>query len=192
MKKEKQRGTEEKNHKEVETTAMIAMGVVLLVAGVKQGLTTLVEQWRALVFLFLNLLLLTIFFTSTIRSNKSTKTKSNKEEGDEINVKKNKKMKQSCSSSGSTSWPMQVEELFKIEESVVMLTHHHHEKDESVAVVDDNVHDIVVDEPQLVQSKEELNARVESFIMMFRQQLALDAMERSTTRRHSFSSIASK
>ncbi|KAF5206084.1 hypothetical protein FRX31_004327, partial [Thalictrum thalictroides] len=86
MKKEKQSGTEEKSHKEVETTtAMVAVGVVLLIAGMKQGLTTLVEQWRALVFLFLNLLLLTIFFTSTIHFNKPTETKSNEEEGDEIN-----------------------------------------------------------------------------------------------------------
>ncbi|KAF9624690.1 hypothetical protein IFM89_012983 [Coptis chinensis] len=137
------------NQKEVET-AMVALGVVLLIAGVKHGLTTLVEQWPK-------------------TSNTSTNTEK-KEKG-----KKNVESKR-CSSS---TWPVQVEDLFKIEETVPMLPHEDERNDIVVVDSDD------IDEPEV--SKEELNARVESFIMTFRQQLALDAKER----RQAFSSVAS-
>ncbi|KAF9623224.1 hypothetical protein IFM89_000713 [Coptis chinensis] len=163
------------NQKEVET-AMVALGVVLLIAGVKHGLTTLVEQWRALVFLLLNLLLLSILFTS-IRFN-STKAKTSNTSTNTEKKEKGKKNVESKRCSSST-WPVQVEDLFKIEETVPMLPHEDERNDIVVVDSDD------IDEPEV--SKEELNARVESFIMMFRQQLALDAKER----RQAFSSVAS-
>ncbi|KAL5722410.1 hypothetical protein ACHQM5_005934 [Ranunculus cassubicifolius] len=165
------------NQKEMET-AMVAVGVVLVIAGVKHGLTNLVEQWRAMMFLCLNLLLLTILLTShhtNSPKNRVHNTSKPIKKTGRMNVK-SKKMKRKCSGgtgtgmTTTTSWPLQVEDIFKVEETHVFVAPEMAKTE--VIVAHDDIED--VDETQNV-SKEELNARVESFILMFRQQLALDA-----------------
>lgn len=144
-KKSKKRVTKEEKHEELEM-ALMAAGAFLLVVGLKHALGALLEQWRALVFLLLNLVLLSILFTSMRSDSENRKDK----KGTQTNKKE---MKRKCKRSAP------VEEL-------------HHYCSSGDAMFEECVED---DE----ESTEELNKKVEAFIVTFRQQLALDAKGRS-------------
>ncbi|XP_010255572.1 PREDICTED: uncharacterized protein LOC104596200 [Nelumbo nucifera] len=147
---------------------LVTLGTVLLVAGLKHAMTSLLEQWRALVFLLLNLVLLSILFMSIPSSSASfnhkdySAEKSTTPDGNDTQsqiITNNGKSKEQC-----TDHPAPAEEDLhnNIDDAEdVMLTE----------PVDDD--DDGEGNPRL--TKEELNARVEAFILMFRQQLALDA-----------------
>ncbi|KAK9119565.1 hypothetical protein Scep_017658 [Stephania cephalantha] len=136
--------------------AVIAISIAILMAGVKHAVASMLQQWRALVFLLLNLLLLAILFTSIKHQprNKEVETVDNDKK---IEKKAAKRKKSKC------EWFDPVEEMALPSE-------------ESVCSDDECVENGGCDQPCL--SKEELNAKVEAFIVMFRQQLASDAQRR--------------
>ncbi|XP_021297727.1 uncharacterized protein LOC110426753 [Herrania umbratica] len=138
-------------------TALFTAGLLLLMVCFKRDLPLfLVEQWRAWVFLVLNLVLLAIFFTSVnpITSTQNPESKNNDEE--------TKKQSRHCKLSNEVEACKQdpVESNKRSNEAEGKL--------EKEAAVEQNN-----ELPKL--SKEELNERVEAFIAMFRQHLAADA-----------------
>ncbi|OMO79105.1 hypothetical protein CCACVL1_13914 [Corchorus capsularis] len=129
---------------------LFTVGMLLLMVCLKIALLLfLVEQWRAWVFLVLNIVLLAIFFTSSSTQSQESKGEMKKRGNcrlpiDEVEAKKRK---------NESSDDIDEE---KVEEKV--------EEEKN-----NEAHD------PLKLSKEELNERVEAFIAMFRQQLASDA-----------------
>ncbi|XP_017974782.1 PREDICTED: uncharacterized protein LOC18601377 [Theobroma cacao] len=145
------------NANESVNTALFTAGLLLLMVCFKRDLPLfLVEQWRAWVFLVLNLVLLAIFLTSVnpITSTQNPESKNNDEE--------TKKQSGDCKSSNEVEACKQdpVESNKRSNEAEGKL--------EKEAAVEQNN-----ELPKL--SKEELNERVEAFIAMFRQHLASDA-----------------
>ncbi|XWS44250.1 hypothetical protein CRYUN_Cryun15aG0028200 [Craigia yunnanensis] len=129
------------NGNENVNTSLFTAGIVLLLVCLKRALLLfLVEQWRAWVFLVLNIVVLAIFFTSMNKNDEEMKKK--KGNCNEVEAWKEKEMLKSKRSNAEAEEKLEKE----IEEKVEL--------------------------PKL--SKEELNERVEAFIAMFRQQLALD------------------
>ena len=131
-------------------TALFTAGIVLLLLCLKRALLLfLVEQWRAWVFLVLNIVLLAIFFTSM-------NPNSSQISHQEISMKNGSKV-EAC----KEDQLLKSKKRSKTEEAEEKL-------EKEVVVEEENG-----EPPKL--SKEELNERVEAFIAMFRQHLALDA-----------------
>ncbi|XWS30306.1 hypothetical protein CRYUN_Cryun24cG0105900 [Craigia yunnanensis] len=152
-----QRGT---NGNENVNTALFTAGIVLLLVCLKRTLLLfLVEQWRAWVFLVLNIVLLAIFFTSM-------NPNSSQISHQEISMKNDEEMKKKRGN-GNEIEACKEDQLLKSKKR--SQTEKAEEKLEKEVVVEEEK----VEPPKL--SKDELNERVEAFIAMFRQHLALDA-----------------
>lgn len=133
------------------------MHMVLLTAGASVSvlMVFLMEQWRAWVFIVLNLVLLAILFTSvSSTSGENQECNSGDGEADRVPVKVEKKETRQC------RWPPA-----QVDQEVLK------ECDEEWFEVEDKMEEEEV--PKL--SKEALNERVEAFILMFRQHLVSDA-----------------
>lgn len=155
---------------------LFAAGTALLMACLKRALMVfLLERWRAWVFLFLNLVLLAILFTSYFSTSKLAQ-KSDCAEVLKIEKKRQKQRQcrcwseqavvescrdcqQKCWRSSSTSGGN--ESSACAEEEDMEVNHPNAYKEEDMEA------------PKL--SKEELNERAEAFIVMFRQHLVSDA-----------------
>ncbi|XP_023512615.1 uncharacterized protein LOC111777308 [Cucurbita pepo subsp. pepo] len=143
-------GCRESKQGEVEDKDCISRGVLsagttlLMAACLKRAVVLffLVEQWRIWVFLALNLILVTIFFTSSPASYGESQTPE---------PMKKKKIR--------SSEPEKVEEV-EIKQQ---------EMDKEEECEEDE------EEEEIGLSKEELNERVEAFIVMFKKQLISDA-----------------
>nr|XP_011466256.1 PREDICTED: uncharacterized protein LOC105352042 [Fragaria vesca subsp. vesca] len=135
------------------------MHMVLLTAGASASvlMVFLMEQWRAWVFIVLNLVLLAILFTSvSSTSDDHQECKNNDDEADRVPVKvEMKKETRQC------RWPPA-----QVDQEVVK----EWEEEEWFEIEDKPEEEEV---PKL--SKEALNERVEAFIVMFRQHLVSDA-----------------
>ncbi|KAM5581515.1 hypothetical protein ABKV19_010644 [Rosa sericea] len=135
------------------------MHMVLLTAGASVSvlMVFLMEQWRAWVFIVLNLVLLAILFTSvSSTSDENQERKNSKDEADRVPVKVEiKKEMRQC------RWPPA-----QVDQEVVKEC-----DEEEWFEVEDKPEEEEV--PKL--SKEALNERVEAFIVMFRQHLVSDA-----------------
>ncbi|KAL0014183.1 hypothetical protein SO802_001252 [Lithocarpus litseifolius] len=163
-----ERVIEERDHEDGSTghTILFSAGTLaLLMACVKCAMPNLlVEQWRAWVFLVLNLVLLAILFTSTRSeeaSNETQQCKNNVAMKDE----RNKKNKSHCCTGSAPEVEECTIECKEIVHSEKIISGGNNEPEEKVE--DD------AEIPRL--SKEELNERVETFIAMFRQHLVSDA-----------------
>lgn len=133
------------------------MHMVLLTAGASVSvlMVFLMEQWRAWVFIVLNLVLLAILFTSvSSTSSENQECNSGNGEVDRVPVKVERKETRQC------RWPPA-----QVDQEVLK------ECDEEWFEVEDKMEEEEV--PKL--SKEALNERVEAFILMFRQHLVSDA-----------------
>ncbi|XVF58171.1 hypothetical protein PTKIN_Ptkin07bG0042000 [Pterospermum kingtungense] len=133
------------------STALFTAGIVLLLVCLKRALLLfLVEQWRAWVFLVLNIVVLAIFFTSMKK--KDDEQEMEKKEGNCNEV-------EACK-----------EELILKSEKITSNV----AEDEEIKLEKDQkvVEENNIEAPKL--SKEELNERVEAFISMFRQHLVMD------------------
>ncbi|KAK4281051.1 hypothetical protein QN277_012591 [Acacia crassicarpa] len=147
-------------------TIVFTAGTVLLMVCLKRFL---VEQWRAWVFLVLNLILLAILFMS-LRPRSSANEGVNAEEVKNGKTKKKNKASEFCEEIiedakdcyGEQCWTSDFQNVERGE----------NKEEEEVVVVAEAAEDEV---PPL--SKEELNERVEAFITMFRQHLASDARQ---------------
>lgn len=140
--------------------ALLSAGTVLLIAAClkKAVVLFLVEQWRIWVFLVLNLILVAIFFTSSPASCREIQTH------EPICKIKQKKIKNRESK--------EAEKVEKVEiKQEQMNTEEQIEEEE---------------EEEIGLSKEELNERVEAFIVMFKKQLISDA-RKGGNRRNQFS-----
>ena len=161
---------------------LFTAGIALLMACFKRALMVfLLEEWRLWVFLFLNLVLLSILFTSTLSTPKEESKESKRDNGVDQELKKNhversKKIKGQSSSKEEEQVTLLEREDNKSEDlcdkkiSGAMLS------SKSSGGVDVKVsckEDDQMEAPRL--SKEELNERAEAFIVMFRQHLVLDA-----------------
>ncbi|XVF16510.1 hypothetical protein REPUB_Repub10bG0037300 [Reevesia pubescens] len=137
-------------------TALFTAGIVLLMVCLKRAsLLFLIEQWRAWVFLVLNIVVLAIFFTSM---NPNSTQISDQEISKKNEEEMKKKKRGNCN---------EVVEACK-EDHKVLKSKKRSKTDQEAEEKEENM-----ESPKL--SKEELNERVEAFITMFRQHLALDA-----------------
>lgn len=157
-------------------TVLFTAGILaVLMACLRRAvMVLLLEQWRAWVFLVLNLVLLAILFTSSF--NQTQECSSNEKIGSE-----SKKRRKQCRRSSASDWDDQepaacTEEEMEAPGSI---------KEEDMETLVGPYKEEDMEAPRL--SKEELNERVEAFIVMFRQHLVLDAMRgSSTTGKHLF------
>ncbi|XP_022134128.1 coiled-coil domain-containing glutamate-rich protein 1 [Momordica charantia] len=140
-------------------TVLLSAGTALLMAAcLKRAVVLfLVEQWRVWVFLVLNLIVVAIFFTSS---------PSNYRESQDPSVgKKQKKIKD--------------RECKVAEEKVEKVEAKPQEMDKEEEIEEEEIEEEEEEEEEedadVGLSKEELNERVEAFIVMFKQQLILDA-----------------
>ncbi|XVE68028.1 hypothetical protein DITRI_Ditri09bG0035300 [Diplodiscus trichospermus] len=159
-----QRGNENENVK----TALFTAGMVLLLVCLKRALLFfLVEQWRAWVFLVLNIVLLAIFFTSVNPNSSqiSHQETSKKNDGEDMKKKGgNCNEVEACNEDHQHLPKTQKRSKTAAEEKL---------EEEMVVEEEEEEEEENVEAPKM--SKEELNERVEAFIAMFRQHLAVDA-----------------
>ncbi|KAG8482805.1 hypothetical protein CXB51_023971 [Gossypium anomalum] len=150
--------------KENVNTALFTAGIAVLLVCLKRALLLfLVQQWRAWVFLVLNLVLLAIFFTSmTPNSSQISQQEMNKNEEEMKKKRGNFNEAKACTEDHQVSNSKQISKSKEVEDLV-----------EKEVVVEEEEEEENIETLKL--SKEELNERVEAFIAMFRQQLALDA-----------------
>ncbi|XP_020229637.1 uncharacterized protein LOC109810563 [Cajanus cajan] len=152
-------------------TIVFTAGTFLLMVCLKHFL---VEQWRAWVFLILNVILLAILFMSMRPSESSVEEvkSENKEKkrpsgGSQENEEgKECYMKQCCSTSSKN---------YVHVENEIIEENDNHDEDEDEDEEEEHVQ---------VLSKEELNERVEAFITMFRQHLISDVKQAENFRLH--------
>lgn len=170
-------------------TALLTAVVVLSMACLKHfsSVSYLIEQWRSLVFLLLNVVLLAVYFTSTRPISGETHHDFKTRRGGRLRMVRGKKMKKTkktkmvveraCSDQDF----LVVEPKEVIKECVVEETKRVcPEFEEAVkdCVFHKKAMDFVGDEDEFEPgrlSNEELNERVEAFITTFRQHLVLDA-----------------
>ncbi|KAG6578611.1 hypothetical protein SDJN03_23059, partial [Cucurbita argyrosperma subsp. sororia] len=142
-------------------TALLSAGTALLMAAcLKRAVVLfLVEQWRIWVFLLLNLILVAIFFTSSPSSPSSYSESQTQEANAKIKQKKieNRECKEA-------------EKVEKLE-----IKHQEREKEEEEEEELPEEEEEEEEEEEIGLSKEELNERVEAFIVMFKKQLISDA-----------------
>ncbi|XVF60432.1 hypothetical protein PTKIN_Ptkin08bG0045500 [Pterospermum kingtungense] len=153
------------NGNENVNTALFTAGIVLFLVCLKRALLLfLIEQWRAWVFLVLNLVLLAIFFTSM---NPNSRQISHQETSE----KKDEEMKKKRGNFDKVEACKEDDELLMINSKKRSKSSEAEEKlEKEVMVVE--LEEEKMEPPKL--SKEELNERVEAFIAMFRRHLALD------------------
>ncbi|KAF7819651.1 putative transmembrane protein [Senna tora] len=158
--REYEREAKETEHEEDTIhTIVFTAGTVLLMVCLKRFL---VEQWRAWVFLILNLILLAILFMSM-------RPRSSANEGIVEEVKNDKtKMKKRASECSQEIEERKKDCCYKEQCWTSEFQNEGDEKEEEEVEVEEAV-------PRL--SKEELNERVEAFITMFRQHLVSDARQ---------------
>ncbi|MBA0712401.1 hypothetical protein Golax_011505 [Gossypium laxum] len=151
--------------KENVNTALFTAGIAVLLVCLKRALLLfLVQQWRAWVFLVLNLVLLAIFFTSmTPNSSQISQQEMNKNEEEMKKKRGNFNEAEACTEDHQVSNSKQISKSEEVEDLV----------EKEVVVEEEEEEEENIEALKL--SKEELNERVEAFIAMFRQQLALDA-----------------
>ncbi|KAI4347647.1 hypothetical protein L6164_008439 [Bauhinia variegata] len=159
-------------------TIVFTAGTILVMLGLKRFL---VEQWRAWVFLVLNLILLAIFFMSMMPSCwiMSTRREGNDQEGKVGKMK----MKSSC---GCPRAEEGAEEEFCKEQYRIIDVNNEENEEEEEEDEDEN------EEEEEEVSKEELNERVEAFIAMFRQHLVSDAKQADNFRLQEHSRMKAK
>lgn len=156
--------------KENVNTALFTAGIAFLLVCLKRALLLfLVQQWRAWVFLVLNLVLLAIFFTSmNPNSSQISQQEMNKNEEEMKKKRGNFNEVEACTEDQQQQHQQQ--------QQVVSNSKQISKSEEVEEMVEKEV---MVEEEENIEtlklSKEELNERVEAFIAMFRQQLALDA-----------------
>ncbi|KAM7280113.1 hypothetical protein ACFE04_007247 [Oxalis oulophora] len=159
------------------STALLTAGTIFIIAcSLKQSfLRFLIDQWRAWIFLLLNIILLAIFFTSTYYStthhHQETSYNNNKPSTviDRIETKRKRRKQYS-------SLSVEVDDDDKRKSSSTTSIC---DREDIIVKEQKNVNNIVEDDDQNY-SKEELNERVEAFITMFRQHLIADAKSIST------------
>ncbi|KAK7316384.1 hypothetical protein VNO77_35388 [Canavalia gladiata] len=167
---EMKRETKEEEHKEDNIhTIVFTAGTFLLMVCLKHFL---VEQWRAWVFLILNVILLAILFMSMRPSYSDTSSES---EDHVEQVKSDNKEK--ISSNECTQEIEQGKECYKKQCWTTSSSTNVHVQNE---IEEDEEEEEQV--PML--SKEELNERVEAFIAMFRQHLISDVKQAENFRLH--------
>ncbi|MBA0799594.1 hypothetical protein Gohar_010103 [Gossypium harknessii] len=158
--------------KENVNTALFTAGIAVLLVCLKRALLLfLVQQWRAWVFLVLNLVLLAIFFTSmTPNSSQISQQEMNKNEEEMKKKRGNFNEAEACTEDHQVSNSKQISKSEEVEDLVEkeVVVEEEEEEEEEDEEEEENIE-------ALKLSKEELNERVEAFIAMFRQQLALDA-----------------
>ncbi|KAJ4888215.1 putative membrane lipoprotein [Raphanus sativus] len=132
----------------------------------------LIEQWRSLVFLLLNVVLLAVYFTSTRPGSGETRHDFKTRRGGTLRMMRERKSKKTKKT--RVVEPKEVIKNCVLEETKRVCP----EK----AVKDCLLHKNLVDEKEKEDefepgrlSNEELNERVEAFITTFRQHLVLDA-----------------
>ncbi|XP_022741891.1 uncharacterized protein LOC111293412 [Durio zibethinus] len=141
-------------------TALFTAGIVLLMVCLKRAsLLFLAEQWRAWVFLVLNIVLLAIFFTSMNPNSSQISHQESKKNDEEMKQKRG-----NCNDVEACNKELMLNSKKRSK------TEADEEKPENDQLL---VEEENIEPPKL--SKEELNERVEAFIAMFRQHLALDA-----------------
>ena len=169
--------TKEEEHKEDSMhTIVFTAGTFLLMVCLKHFL---VEQWRAWVFLILNVILLAILFMS-MRPAKLEDHSS----GSEISVeevKSDNKLEKKWPSGGSQEETEKgkdcyIKQCCSSSSSTYALVENEREEDEEEEEEEE--------EQVPVLSKEELNERVEAFIAMFRQHLISDVKQAESFRLH--------
>ncbi|KAI5341068.1 PREDICTED: ABC transporter F [Prunus dulcis] len=172
MGKESGRVTKERELQEyIVHTVLFTAGAAVLMACLQRVILTvfLMEQWRAWVFLVLNLILLAILFTpisstSNFDQNQQcSSNNSNAEVVENIEPKNKRREYYRCPSSEQA-----VEDVKECDEEIC--------KKRSTSV--ENEEEGFEDQTEEV-SKEALNERVEAFIVMFRQHLVSDARNES-------------
>ncbi|XP_028775292.1 uncharacterized protein LOC114732174 [Neltuma alba] len=137
-------------------TFVFTAGTVLLMVCLKRFL---VEQWRAWVFLILNLILLAILFTSLRPRSSANEGIAEEEKNDRTKKKK------------APEFSQEIEDAKDCYEEQCWASDVQNERDEKEE--EEVVVEAEDEAPRL--SKEELNERVEAFIAMFRQHLVSDA-----------------
>jgi type III secretory pathway component EscV len=158
-----ERVTEERDHEDdTINTVLFTAGAALLMACLKRAMITcLVEQWRAWVFLVLNLVLLAILFTS-VRSGASNENQEYCNIVEDVGTKKTerKKNRRHCTRSPQVEEHKDSHEMYRKRSlgNIERVEDHHHAEANPIRL-----------------SKEELNERAETFIAMFRQHLVTDA-----------------
>jgi type III secretory pathway component EscV len=166
-----ERVIEERDHEDDDTmhTILFTAGTALLMVCLKRAMITLlVEQWRAWVFLVLNIVLLAILFTST----RSASNENQQCNNNNVAMKVERVERKNKNTRLSTWSPPQVEECTKEYKNVIH-SKTISDKDEPEERIEEDT-----EVPRL--SKEELNERVETFIAMFRQHLISDAKKGRT------------
>ncbi|XP_057947786.1 uncharacterized protein LOC131143476 [Malania oleifera] len=153
-------------------TILFMAGTALLMFGLKM---CLVEQWRAWVFLTLNLLLLAILLTSVQFSSEEEKQESTEKE---ITVESKKVNVAIIQQSSTTATKKASQECHDRSEEAREPNLHCELDDSSRGGKQSQVEDDE-EQQQFQLSKEELHERVEAFIAMFRRHLVLDAQRGS-------------
>ncbi|XP_061372330.1 uncharacterized protein LOC133314815 [Gastrolobium bilobum] len=157
--RECERVTKEEEHKEDSTHIIVlTAGTFLLMVCLKYFL---VEQWRAWVFLVLNVILLAILFMSMRPGycDQNSKSENNVEE-----VKNEKKEK---------SKPCECSQEIECCKKQCWTSTNVHVQNE----IEEDEEEEEEEEQVTLLSKEELNERVEAFIAMFRQHLISDVIQ---------------
>ncbi|PON59426.1 hypothetical protein PanWU01x14_159360 [Parasponia andersonii] len=170
--REIEKGTKERDFEDdyyIHNIVLFTAGAAVLMACLKRAVVVfLSEEWRAWVFVVLNLVLLAILFTSTLSTSNDNEIHRNDNAG-ETKIERNKKTRRQRSKYG---W------------SEEQVTKRHESEDEecrkssgrsSTSGGNEEAlsREDQVEAPKL--SKEELNERAEAFIVMFRQHLVSDA-----------------
>ncbi|XP_057737652.1 uncharacterized protein LOC130954894 [Arachis stenosperma] len=139
-------------------TVAFALGTVVLMVCLKRFL---VEQWRAWVFLLLNVILLAIFFMSTKKPRWSVQTQESQNRIQPIKTHLKKDSVPPRSEESKECSENNVSANKKMDGDEDKDEGEEEEEEEAVAAL----------------SKEELNERVEAFIAMFRQHLISDVKQ---------------
>ncbi|EOA25783.1 hypothetical protein CARUB_v10019150mg [Capsella rubella] len=164
-------------------TSLLTAVVVLFMACLKHfsSVSYLIEQWRSLVFLLLNVVLLAVYFTSN-RPGESTHGFKTRRGGGRLRMVRGKKKKTRVVEEPACSDQVVVEPREVIKKCVLV-----EETKRVCPEIEETVKDclfrkkevdFVGDEDEFEPgrlSNEELNERVEAFITTFRKHLVLDA-----------------
>lgn len=166
---ESEKGIKERDfedHEYYHDIVLFTAGAAVLMACFKRTLVFfLLKEWRAWVFVVLNLVLLAILFTSTV-STSNDKECSKNDNASAIKIERSKKIRRQR----SQCWSEQVTKRQEPEDEYRKVSKRSStsgENEEAFCGEDE------IEAPRL--SKEELNERAEAFILMFRQHLVLDA-----------------
>lgn len=179
-----QRVTVELKHGDYRThTVLFAAGMALLMAWLKRAvMVCLVEQWRAWVFLALNLVLLAIVFTSARPSTATAAAATTLSDDEEAKGNSDNTTNSSSKAEAAEAERKRRKRRCKMSKAAEVLGSEHGGcgrktyRRRSRRVEAERVEEGVDLETRGL-SKEELNERVEAFITMFRQHLVLDAIK---------------